>query len=100
MKLAFSVETGPELLWISGGGVIYMLIILKSYIQMDIYRGKILLTHEFSVCILSPLPIQVTSKDASVSDIFVVLRCIRLRDSISFSFSVHIYRWIFIGVRS
>ena len=70
MELAFSVETGPELLWISGGGVIYMLIILKSYIQMDIYRGKILLTHEFSVCILSPLPIQVTSKDASVSDIF------------------------------
>ena len=52
------------------GGVIYVLIILESYIQMDIYRGKILLTHEFSVCILSPLPIQVTSKDASVSDIF------------------------------
>ena len=22
MKLAFSVETGPELLWISGGGVV------------------------------------------------------------------------------
>ena len=69
MKLAFSVETGPELLWICGG-VIYVLIILESYIQMDIYRGKILLTHEFSVCILSPLLIQVTSKDASVSDIF------------------------------
>ena len=29
-----------------------------------------ILTHEFSVCIVSPLFIQVTSKDASVSNIF------------------------------
>ena len=72
------------------------IIYTDGYVKNNIYRWiftgvKILLTHEFSVCILSPLFIQVTSKDASVLNIIVVSRCLRLRDSISFSFSVLVY---------